>query len=106
MLVKSSTNTSQPFLDLLVSSNQNTTLEQFELPNFGLITASYLNQVKLIEAPTSSVFNVESKAQLNEVKLDLRGLDFNSSINRVDISNSIVQLLKSDLPTNITSIGL
>ena len=106
MLFKSSTNTSQPFLNLLVSTNQDTTLEQFELPNFGLITANYLNQVKLIEAPTSNVFNVESKAQFNEVKLDLHSLDFNSSINRVDVSNFIVQLLKSDLPTNITSIGL
>ena len=100
------TNFREPFVSLLVSTNTDTSSEQFELPNLGLATARYLNQVKLLvelSSETKLVPQIEDKPVKQVAGVLNRDTTFN---NQLDISSNLISLLKSQLPKTITKIGL
>jgi hypothetical protein len=102
----STTNFREPFVSLLVSTNKETLSEQFELPNLGLATARYLNQVKLLVELNSEpklVPQIEDQPVKQVVSTLNKVTTFN---NRLDISSNLISLLKSQLPKTITKIGL
>jgi len=100
------TNFREPFVSLLVSTNTDTSSEQFELPNLGLATARYLNQVKLLvelSSETKLVPQIEDKPVEKVAGALNKATTFN---NQLDISSNLISLLKSQLPKTITKIGL
>jgi len=100
------TNFREPFVSLLVSTNTDTSSEQFELPNLGLATARYLNQVKLLVELSSEIKlvpQIEDKPVKQVAGVLNRDTTFN---NQLDISSNLISLLKSQLPKTITKIGL
>jgi len=102
----STTNFKEPFVSLLVSTNTDTSSEQFELPNLGLATARYLNQVKLLVELSSEIKlvpQIEDKPVKQVAGVLNRDTTFN---NQLDISSNLISLLKSQLPKTITKIGL
>ena len=102
----STTNFREPFVSLLVSTNTDTLSEQFELPNLGLATARYLNQVKLLvelNSETKLVPQIEDQPVKQVVGTLNRVTTFN---NQLDVSSNLISLLKSQLPKTITKIGL
>ena len=104
--VNSITNFREPFVSLLVSTNTDTLSEQFELPNLGLATARYLNQVKLLvelNSETKLVPQIEDQPVKQVVGTLNRVITFN---NQLDVSSNLISLLKSQLPKTITKIGL
>jgi len=104
--VNSITNFREPFVSLLVSTNTDTLSEQFELPNLGLATARYLNQVKLLVEVNSEpklVPQIEDQPAKQIASTLNKTTTFN---NQLDISSNLISLLQSQLPKTITKIGL
>jgi hypothetical protein len=100
------TNFKEPFVSLLVSTNTNILSEQFELPNLGLATARYLNQVELLVEPNSES-KLVPQIEDQPAKQVLGALNTTTNLNnQLDISSNLTNLLKSQLPRTITRIGL
>jgi hypothetical protein len=89
----------------LVSTNTDTLSEQFELPNLGLVTARYLNQVELLVEPESEP-NLVPQVEDQPVKQVVGTLAKTTTLsNQLDISSNLISLLRSQLPKTITKIG-
>lgn len=96
------TNFREPFVSLLVSTNTNTLSEQFELPNLGLATARYLNQVKLLVESNSETKLVPQIEDPPAEQL-VGNLNKTTTLNsQLDISPNLIRLLQSQLPKVIT----
>jgi len=102
----STTNFREPFVSLLVSTSTDTLSEQFELPNLGLATARYLNQVKLL-VELNSELKLVPQIEDQPVKQVEGTLNKTTTFsNQLDISSNLISLLHSQLPKTITKIGL
>jgi hypothetical protein len=101
------TNFREPFVSLLVSTNKDTLSEQFELPNLGLTTARYLNQVELLVESSSEPKLVPQIEDPLIKQVVVGTLNKTTTLNnRLDISSNLISLLQSQLPKTITKIGL
>jgi len=104
--VNSITNFREPFVSLLVSTNTDILSEQFELPNLGLATARYLNQVELL-VESNSESKLVPQIEDQPVKQVVGTLNRTTNLNnQLDISSNLTSLLNSQLPKTITRIGL
>jgi len=102
----STTNFREPFVSLLVSTNKDISSEQFELPNLGLATARYLNQVKLL-VELDSESKLVPQIEDQPIKQVVGTLNKTTNLNtQLDISSNLISLLQSQLPKTITKIGL
>jgi len=97
----STTNFREPFVSLLVSTNTEASSEQFELPNLGLATARYLNQVKLLVEPNSET-KLVPQIEDPPVEQSVGTLNIATTLNsQLDISPNLIRLLQSQLPRTI-----
>jgi len=98
----STTNFKEPFVSLLVSTNTETSSEQFELPNLGLATARYLNQVKLlVESNSETKLVPQTEDPPTEQLVGNLNKTTTTLNSQLDISPSLIRLLQSQLPRTI-----